>query len=172
MSTPLRYMRETLSLAESALELGELPIAALVVLDERVLASATTREKREGRFLVHAELLALEAADKLWPFPGNRRDVQLYTNLEPCLMCLGAAMSFFVGEVHYALESPTDGAVALVQGWKRDEVHFSEYRLPAIKGGMLRQESIRLFQRYVAMQPPGPLRDWARSLADLGQGAK
>jgi tRNA(adenine34) deaminase len=160
-------MQETLALAESALKQGELPIAALVVLDDRVIASATTREKREGRFLVHAELLALEAADKLRPFPGNRRDAKLFTNLEPCLMCLGAAMSFFLGEIYYALESPTDGAVALVQGWQRDKEHFAEYRLPAIKGGMLRQESIRLFQRYVDMQPPGPLRDWAKSLVDL-----
>ena len=162
-----RYMRRTLALAESALELGELPIAALVVLDDRVLASATTREKREGRLLVHAELLALEAADKLSPFHGRLRETKLYTNLEPCLMCLGAAMSFFLGEIVYALESLTDGAVALVRGWKRDEEGFAEYHLPTVTGGVLRQESIRLFQRYVDTQPPGPLRDWAESLAAM-----
>ena len=38
---------------------------------------------------MHAEQLALEKANKLKPFPDNRRDVILFTNLEPCLMCVG-----------------------------------------------------------------------------------
>ena len=162
-------MRETLALAERALARGELPIAALVVLDDQVIASATTCEKAEQRFLVHAELLALEEADKLKPFPGRRRDCQLYTNLEPCMMCLGAAMSFFCGEIYYALESPGDGAVALAQRWQRSDPSFPEYRLPVITGGVLREESIRLFQQYVDQHEPGPAWTWAKSLADLGQ---
>ena len=165
--TPKSYMQETLALAERALVCGELPIAALVVLDGRIIARATTREREEQRFLVHAELLALEQADRLRPFPGRRRDCQLYTNLEPCMMCLGAAMSFFCGEIYYALESPSDGAVALAQRWERADQSFSEYRLPAITGGMLREESIRLFQRYVDQHEPGPAWGWAKSLAEL-----
>ena len=164
--TPEHYMRETLALAEGALARGELPIAALVVLDGQVIASATTCENAEQRFLIHAELLALEAADRIKPFPGRRRDCQLYTNLEPCMMCLGAAMSFFLGEIYYALESPSDGAVALAQGWERAE-SFPEYRVPAIRGGVLREESIRLFQRYVDRYPDEPAWAWAKSLADL-----
>lgn len=158
------YMRKTLTLAEEALKLGELPIAALVVLDDRILGAATTAEKREQRLLVHAELLALEAADRLVPFPGRRRDVQLYTNLEPCMMCLGAAMSFKVSELYFALASPSDGAVALAKGWTREEASMPSYQLPAITGGLLQQESLRLFERYVAMHAGGPVWDWAQSL--------
>ncbi len=51
--------------------------------------------------LVHADLLALEAADKINPFPGKRRDAVLYVTGEPCLMCLGAALTFFLGEIYY-----------------------------------------------------------------------
>lgn len=80
---PERFMRDVLALAKDALARGELPIAALVVLDDQIIASATTCEKAEQRFLVHAELLALEEADRISPFPGRRRDCQLYTNLEP-----------------------------------------------------------------------------------------
>jgi tRNA(adenine34) deaminase len=164
-----RFMQQALSLAETAIERGELPIAALVVLDGTVIARAHTAESREGRLLVHAELLALEQADRLQPFPGRRRDVVLYTNLEPCLMCLGAAMSFMLGSIYYALESPSDGAVALAQSWQRDEQSFGEYRLPAIHGGLLRRESISLFQKWVDRHSPGgPLWEWAKSLADLG----
>ena len=77
----------------SYLVAGELLIGAVVVLNRQVIAAAHTREKTEGRLLVHADFLALEAADRLRPFPGRRRDAALFVNLEPCLMCFGAAMS-------------------------------------------------------------------------------
>jgi tRNA(adenine34) deaminase len=161
-------MRETLALADRAIERGELPIAALVVLDGTVIAQAHTAEVAEGRLLVHAELLALQKADRLKPFPGRRRDAVLYTNLEPCLMCLGAAMSFMLGSIYYALESPSDGAAALVQGWQRDEESFAEYRAPEMHGGLLREKSIALFEKWVEVHPEGgPVWEWARSLADL-----
>jgi len=120
-----RHMRHTLSLAAEALELGELPIAAIVVLDDRIIGSATTAEQREQRLLVHAELAALEQADRLGLSLAERRKARLFTNLEPCLMCLGAAMSFFLGEIHYALESPADGAVDLVRAWSRAEEDYA-----------------------------------------------
>src|SRR5205823_756976 len=132
------FMRDALSVAAQGLESGELPIGAVVVLDGRVIARAHTRERAEERLLVHADLLALEEADRLRPFPGRRRDARLYVTLEPCLMCLGAAMSFMLGEVYYGLESPSDGAVALARGWRRKEEDFPAYRLPRIEGGILR----------------------------------
>src|SRR5579883_2862909 len=121
MSEAEHFMREALKVAREGLEAGELPIGAVVVLDGKVIASAHTREKAEGRLLVHADLLALEEADRLTPFPRRRRDTKLFVNLEPCLMCLGAAMSFFVGEIYYGLESPSDGAVELVRSWQKQD---------------------------------------------------
>ena len=109
------FMREALRQAQAGLDKGELPIGAVVVLNDQIIASAHTLERSEQRLLVHADLLALEAADKLTPFPGNRRDVKLFVTCEPCLMCLGAAMSFFVGQVYYGHEAPGDGAVELVK---------------------------------------------------------
>lgn len=166
-ATVEHYMRHTLSLAGEALELGELPIAAIVVLGDRVIGSATTAEQREQRLLVHAELAALEEADRLGLSLAERRGARLFTNLEPCLMCLGAAMSFFLGRIHYALESPADGAVDLVRAWVRAEGEMPQYRLPEVTGGLLREESIRLFEEYVLLQRPGPMRDWACTLAQL-----
>jgi tRNA(adenine34) deaminase len=143
---------------------GEFPIAAMVVLDGEIIARGTTHEKREARYLLHAELEALDAADRLRPFPGRRRDARLYTNLEPCLMCMGAAMSFGVGSIVYALESEGDGAVALVRSWKRAEEDMPAYWVPEIRGGLLRRESMGLFEQYVRREPPGPMRDWAATL--------
>lgn len=165
--SPEHHMRQALRLAEEALEHGEFPIAAIVVLDGQVIGQGTATEQREVRFLGHAELVALEQADRLGLSYEQRRRARLFTTLEPCLMCMGAAMSFFLGEITYALESPGDGAVELVQGWERREEDMPAYQVPRVTGGLLREESVRLFQRYVSMQPPGPMRDWAETLAKL-----
>ena len=162
-----RFMQEALKVAAAGLAKGELPIGAVVVLNNQVIAAAHTMEKSQGRLLVHADLLALEAADRIQPFPGQRRDAKLFVNFEPCLMCLGAAMSFFLGEVYYGLESPGDGATALVQNWLRRDADFPAYRVPKIQGGFLRAETIALFQEYVAQHSSGPMWEWAKSLAAL-----
>jgi tRNA(adenine34) deaminase len=161
------YMRQTLALAAEALNLGEFPIAAIVVLNDEIIASGTATEQREKRFLGHAELVALEAADRMSLSFDDRHNAKLFTNLEPCLMCMGAAMSFFLGELYYGLESPGDGAVSLVKGWDREEDDIPAYQLPTVTGGLLRAESMRLFEAYVSRQPPGPMRDWARTLTRL-----
>jgi tRNA(adenine34) deaminase len=170
--TPEHYMRQALALAAEALEFGEFPIAAIVVLDDRIIARATASEQREGRFLGHAELVALEEADRLRLSLDNRRNAKLFTNLEPCLMCLGAAMSFFLGEIYYGLESPGDGAVSLATSWVRKEDDIPGYQLPRITEGLLREESVRLFEKYVSLRPPGPMRDWAETLTKLRRGSK
>jgi tRNA(adenine34) deaminase len=165
--TPEDYMQQALTLAAEALELGEFPIAAIVVLDDRVIARATASEQREERFLGHAELVALEEADRMGLSFEERGAARLFTNLEPCLMCMGAAMSFFLGEIYYGLESPGDGAVNLVRAWVRKEDDIPGYQIPKITGGLLRGASIQLFQAYVSRRPPGPMRDWAQTLAEL-----
>jgi tRNA(adenine34) deaminase len=163
--TQEHYMRQTLALASEALEHGEFPISATLVLDGRIIAQATASEQRERRFLGHAELVALEQADRLGLSFDERVRACLFTNLEPCLMCMGAAMSFFLGELVYGLESPGDGAVQLVEGWQRKVEDIPGYRLPRVTGGLLREESARLFGEYVSLRPPGPMRDWAATLA-------
>jgi tRNA(adenine34) deaminase len=60
-----RWMREALAVARQGLAAGELPIGAVVVADGVVIGAAHTQERRQGRLLVHAELLALDAADRV-----------------------------------------------------------------------------------------------------------
>jgi tRNA(adenine34) deaminase len=162
-----QFMREALQMARIGLQKGELPIGAVVVLDGKILSAAHTMERSEGRLLVHADLLALESADRIKPFPGKRRSARLYVTGEPCLMCLGAAMSFFLGEIYYGHECPGDGAVSLVQQWKRAEEDFPNYRVPRIVGGVLRQEAIDLFKEYVARHSSGAMWEWAKTIAAL-----
>jgi tRNA(adenine34) deaminase len=161
------FMREALAVATKAMKAGELPIGAVVVCDNKIIASSSTKERELGRWLVHAELLALEEADKIKPYPGMRKESRIYTTLEPCMMCLGACMSFHIGEVYYGLESPGDGAVELIKKWKRKSSDIPSYKAPAINGGLLRQECIDLYKEYVTLYNSGGLWEWAKSLAAL-----
>ena len=164
--SPTIFMQAALQVATEGLKNGELPIGAVVVLNNQIIARAYTTERTERRLLVHAELRALLEADHLSPFPGRRSDVALFTTLEPCLMCMGAAMSFFLGKIYYALEAPGDGATALVAGWQRKDEDFPAYRVPVVESGLLRQESLDLFKAYVAHHPSssGPLWEYAKAL--------
>ena len=164
---PESYLREVLNLAEKNLAYGELPIAATLILDGETIASASTSERKDRRFLIHAELKVLLKGDEMQLSFEERSRAALFTNLEPCLMCMGAAMSFFLGEIYYCLESPSDGAVDLVRNWVRQQDDFPGYQVPVIHGGYYRQECIRLFKQYIDTQPPGPMRDWAETLTHL-----
>ncbi len=161
------FMAEVLSLAKEALVSGELPIASIVVVKESIVVRTSTSERRDRRFLVHAELAALQEAEKLGLSLEERRTATLYSNLEPCLMCMGACMSFFLGELVYSLESPADGAVRLAKSWTRKEEDLPGYILPKITSGVLRAETIKLFDRYANMHAADPMSRWAKTLAEL-----
>lgn len=158
------YMYRALDIATSALHLGELPIASVLVLDGQIIAEGHTAEKSSQQFLLHAELNTLLTADKLRLSFADRKKCELFTTLEPCMMCLGASLSFFLGGITYALESPGDGATQFaLESFKKDP-GFPGYALPQIKGGLLRQESMNLFKDYLNRHNQGARWEWARSL--------
>lgn len=76
-------------------------------------------------------------------------------------------MSFFLGEIYYGHEVPSDGAVSLVHRWKRKKEDFPNYQVPRIEGGILRAEGIALFQEYVARHSSGAIWEWAKTIAVL-----
>jgi tRNA(adenine34) deaminase len=160
------WMGEALRVAADGLAAGELPIGAVVVRDGAIVAAAYTQEQTQGRLLVHADFLALDAADRLL---GRRRiDATLYVTLEPCLGCLGAAMTTMVGGVVYALASPSDGAASFAMQWDgtRSARDFPGYRLPDIRGGVRSAEAASLFRQYVERSSTETAYTrWAESLA-------
>lgn len=102
-------MRLVLALAEEGMKQGEIPIAAIIFHGDNIVSKAYTTEKKEGRYLVHAESQVMMEMDKQKYSIKTRKEMQLFTNLEPCMMCFGTAIHSFVGEIYYSLESPTDG---------------------------------------------------------------
>lgn len=153
MRADLGWMAAAVEVARHGMAAGELPIGAVVVLDGEVIATGHTRDRALGRRLVHAELLALDVADRL--LAGRRTRATLYTTLEPCLACLGAAMVTGLGRVVYGLEAPGDGAARFVMQWDefRDRALFPDFRVPELVGGLRRGEVLDLLDEYLRRNP-------------------
>lgn len=82
-------------------------------------------------------------------------------------MCTGAAMSFFLGRVVYALHAPLDGASHVGTEWTPGT---GSYRVPDVVGGICRDEAEALLHEYLATGPVGPVAAWAaRTGALLGR---
>jgi tRNA(adenine34) deaminase len=154
---------EALAVAEAGLAAGEQPIGAVVVLGDEVVARAYTQEKARGRRLVHADLLAMIEADEALGFGHRPHPLRLAVTLEPCVMCLGAAMALGVREVYYALDSPSDGGAGIAASW-RQSPDAPWFAAPVMVGGIRREESRELFRRYCAAAPDSAMRRWASTL--------
>ena len=105
----LEFMRMALEEARGCASASEVPIGAVVVRGEEVLARGGNRTMRDCDPTAHAEMVALrEAARKI----GNYRllETTLYVTLEPCAMCAGAIVQARVPRVVYGADDPKGGA--------------------------------------------------------------
>ncbi|MDP8952236.1 MAG: nucleoside deaminase, partial [Actinomycetota bacterium] len=102
-------MRRALEEAERAYARGEVPVGALVVRGEEILAAAHNERETTQDPTAHAELLALRRAATR---AGSWRltDCTLYTTLEPCPMCAGALHAARISRFVYATQDPKAGA--------------------------------------------------------------
>lgn len=109
--TDRRIMRLAVAEAEEAGRKGEVPVGAVVVAgDGSVLSSAHNLRESSADSTAHAEILALRsacAATGGWRLSG----ASLYVTLEPCAMCMGAAVNARIRRVVFGAEDPRGGAL-------------------------------------------------------------
>lgn len=138
------FMWHALEEAKKAFTKGEVPVGAVIVIDNEVIAAAHNSVETLRDPTAHAELLCIRsAAQKLgdWRLLG----ATLYTTLEPCSMCLGAALLARIGRVVYAAPDLRHGACG---SW----VNLLSSKHPTheleIKGGILQDESAKLLREF------------------------
>ena len=93
-------MREALRLAEKAKKKGEVPIGAVVVLNDKIIGTGYNLRTKLQLATAHAELRAIEKACKKmhsWRLP----EAELYVTLEPCPMCMGAILNARIDKVYF-----------------------------------------------------------------------
>jgi tRNA(adenine34) deaminase len=104
------YMQMALAQADEARAAGEVPVGAVIVHDNRLVASAHNQREQLRDPTAHAEMIAItQAAESLhsWRLDGCR----LYVTLEPCPMCAGAILQARIPHVIYGAADPKAGAV-------------------------------------------------------------
>ena len=140
------WMDVALELARAAERDGEVPVGAIVVVDEAVVGRGYNTCIRDDDPTAHAEIVALrEAAARLgnYRLPGAR----LYATLEPCAMCAGLIVNARVGRLVYGADDPKAGAVrSLYQLTQDDRLN---HRVEPIAGVLAEEcgELLRTFFR-------------------------
>jgi tRNA(adenine34) deaminase len=112
-SNDLMWMQRALALARQAEQAGEVPVGAVVVLNNEVIGEGGNTPIQQNDPTAHAEIMALrQAAQKM----GNYRlpEATLYVTLEPCAMCAGAMVHARIKRLVYGAADPKTGAAGSV----------------------------------------------------------
>ena len=107
--TDQRFMREALALADRAAAAGEVPVAALIVERDEIVAQAYNRREMWQDPTAHAEMIAIRKAAArrgTWRLTG----LTLYVTLEPCTMCIGAIIHSRLLRIVFGAWDPKAGA--------------------------------------------------------------
>ncbi|MFT3909130.1 MAG: nucleoside deaminase [Ferruginibacter sp.] len=103
-----RYMQLALREAQKAFDKDEVPVGAIVVMNEQVIAKAYNQVELLNDSTAHAEILALTSA---YNFLGSKYlpDAALYVTVEPCLMCSGALYWSKIGKIVFGAYDEKNG---------------------------------------------------------------
>jgi tRNA(adenine34) deaminase len=147
-----RWMAEALRQAAAAGEAGEVPIGAAVVLDGRLLAAAGNASIGEHDPTAHAEVVALRAAARVvasYRLPG----ATLYATIEPCAMCMGAALHARIARLVFGCTDPKGGAAGTLFDLHADA--RLNHRI-AVTAGVAEAECRALVQRFFRARRASP----------------
>lgn len=146
MTTDEKFMDIALNAAQAALSSGEFPVGCVIADNERVISNGT----RTGSFgqganeIAHAEITALKRLAET-AGAGKISGLTLYSTLEPCLMCFGAALITGIRRIVFACEDVMGGGTAcdcnILPPIYRDKEIF-------VVPGVRRRESLLLFKKF------------------------
>lgn len=145
MITPFNdeyFMKQAFQEAQKAFEIGEVPVGAVVVCKDHVIARAHNLTEQLTDVTAHAEIQAITAASN---FLGGKylKDCVLYVTLEPCTMCGGALYWSQIGKVVFAAKDEKRGA------GKHKGVYHPK---TIIENGTMEQECSDLLKLFFSMK--------------------
>jgi tRNA(adenine34) deaminase len=132
------FMKKALLEAEQAFEKGEVPVGAVIVVDNKIIARAHNLTELLNDVTAHAEMQAITSASN---FLGGKylHNCTLYVTLEPCQMCGGALFWSQISNVVYGASDPERGCISL-----NNKLHPKT----KIKGGILADQASSLLKRF------------------------
>ncbi len=151
MPDDLTFMNAAITEAQSAEASGEVPIGAVIVYKNEIIARGQNRVLRDHDPSAHAEIVALRAAGlalqnyRLSPPPGEPDGCTLYVTLEPCAMCAGAILHARIDRLVYAAPDPKAGACGSVLSVMN---HPQLNHRVEVTAGLLAEECATLLQNF------------------------
>lgn len=138
------FMEQALLEAKKAFKKGEVPVGAVVVIDEKIIARAHNLREKQASPISHAEINAIVKASKKL----NRwilDDATIYITVEPCMMCVGAILQARMKRVVYGAPQEKFGALGGVINLLEDNPFNHQLK---VTKGLLEDESIKLMKEF------------------------
>ncbi len=143
-----KFMRAAIRIAQKGLKEGEVPIGAVVVYEDKVVAKGYNRRARLQLASAHAEMMAIDKACKKfhsWRLPEG---CELYVTLEPCPMCMGASLNARVDKIYFGAYEQKGRSLTNELAAANLLNHTTE-----VVGGVLQQECSELLSSFfIAMR--------------------
>jgi tRNA(adenine34) deaminase len=142
------YMQHAYNQSINGWNADEVPIGAVIVFKDEIIASAYNQTRQQKDPSAHAEMIAITQAAK---FVGDWRlnECQLYVTKEPCPMCAGATVISRMGEVHFAFTDPKMGGLG--GSTSLHELPHSNHK-PKVFKGTLELECKSLIQKFFQLK--------------------
>ena len=138
------YMSLALKEAEKAVSEDEVPVGAVIVCDDKVIARAHNRRDGLNMTYAHAEMLAINKANKKlgsWRMP----ECDIYITLEPCVMCMGTIIQSRIRNIYYGAKDPKGGAViSSINVLEAKNINHH----PNVVGGIMEEECSKIISEY------------------------
>lgn len=133
------YMNEAMKMAKIAFEENEIPVGAIIVCRNKIIAKAYNQTEMLTDVTAHAEILAITSAENAL---GAKylTECKMYVTLEPCVMCAGACFWAQLGEIHYAASDPKRGFSRISENLLHPKT--------IVKSGMFAEESKQLLDDF------------------------
>ena len=131
-------MKKAIQEAEADYEKGEIPVGAVIVIEDRIIARAHNLTETLNDVTAHAEMQAITAAAN---FLGGKylQNCTLYVTLEPCQMCAGALYWSQISKIVYAARDEERGCINL---------QTTLHPKTKIEGGIMAEEASKLLKRF------------------------
>jgi len=151
----IEYMQEALQEAQIALQHNDFPVGCVIVGNEGVVARGRRVNSAAKNELDHAEIVALRELNVNHP-QNLDQSLVAYSTMEPCLMCFSALLLHNIRTVVYGYEDVMGGGTSLVlEGLKPLYAAMTIEIIP----GILRSESLQLFQKFFSEDNSGYWKD-------------
>ncbi len=134
------FMKKALQEAKYGFEHGEIPVGAVITVNDRIIARAHNLTEQLNDVTAHAEMQAITAAAN---FLGGKylRDCTLYVTLEPCQMCAGALYWSQISKIVFGASDPQ-------RGFRTMSTHL--HPKTTVVGGILKEEASILLKQFFA----------------------